>query len=93
MARVLVVGSGIAGLVVALEASRTHDVVLVTKGSLGASNTRFAQGGIAAAVFDDDSVEAHVRDTLAAGAGRCDEAAVRVLCSEGPERIADLLDL
>ena len=93
MARVLVVGSGIAGLVDALEASRTHDVVLVTKGSLGASNTRFAQGGIAAAVFDDDSVEAHVRDTLAAGAGRCDEAAVRVLCSEGPERIVDLLDL
>ncbi|MET0355103.1 MAG: L-aspartate oxidase [Plantibacter flavus] len=92
MATVLVVGSGIAGLVAAIHASERHDVVVVTKDVLGQSNTRYAQGGIAGVMFDDDRVEDHVRDTLLAGAGLCDEEAVRVLCTEGPERIRELID-
>ncbi|WP_154795383.1 L-aspartate oxidase [Occultella kanbiaonis] len=91
MARVLVIGSGIAGLVAAAEAARTHDVVLATKGALGLSNTRYAQGGIAAVMFAEDDVEAHIADTLTAGAGLCDPEAVRVLCTEGPARIRDLV--
>lgn len=91
--RVIVVGSGIAGLVTAYRASRRHDVVLVTKAELAESNTRYAQGGIAAVLSEDDDVALHVADTLAAGAGMCDAAAVEVLCSEGPERVRDLLRL
>ena len=91
--RVIVVGSGIAGLVAAYHASRRHEVVLVTKADLAESNTRYAQGGIAAVLFDDDDVAMHVADTLAAGAGLCDADAVEVLCSEGPERVRDLLRL
>ncbi|GAA0996521.1 L-aspartate oxidase [Subtercola frigoramans] len=87
------VGSGIAGLVVAIQASRTHDVTLITKAELGESNTRYAQGGVAAALFDDDSVESHVHDTLVAGAGLTRVSAVEVLCAEGPERIRDLIRL
>lgn len=94
MADVVVVGSGIAGLSLALEATRNgHRVTVVTKGGLGHSNTRFAQGGIAAAVLPQDSVAAHVADTLAAGAGLCDPDAVQVLCSEGPDRIRELIAL
>ena len=94
MSRVLVVGSGIAGLSLALEATAAgHQVTVVTKGDLGQSNTRFAQGGVAVALFEEDSVASHVSDTLAAGAGLCDPAAVRVLCSEGPARIRELIAL
>ncbi|WP_100345043.1 L-aspartate oxidase [Compostimonas suwonensis] len=88
---VIVVGSGIAGLVAAVRASRHHEVTLVTKAELAESNTRYAQGGIAAALFDDDSVASHVADTLRAGAGLCTPAAVEVLCGEGPERVRDLI--
>lgn len=91
---VLVIGSGIAGLSLALDAvDAGHTVTVVTKGGLGQSNTRFAQGGIAAAVFPEDSVASHVSDTLAAGAGLCDPDAVRVLCAEGPDRIRELIAL
>ncbi|MES2095027.1 MAG: L-aspartate oxidase [Actinomycetota bacterium] len=93
MSHLIVVGTGIAGLVAALRAARTHTVTLVTKAELGESNTRYAQGGIAAVTFPDDSVEAHVGDTLAAGAGLNSREAVEVLCAEGPERIRDLLAL
>jgi L-aspartate oxidase len=93
MPRVLVVGSGIAGLTAALTASADGPVTLITKGALGMSNTRFAQGGIAGVMFDDDSVDAHVADTLTAGAGLCDLDAVRVLCTEGPARIRELVEL
>ncbi|WP_426520303.1 L-aspartate oxidase [Diaminobutyricibacter sp. McL0618] len=93
MSRVVVVGSGVAGLIAALETSRFHDVTVVTKAELAESNTAYAQGGIAAVVFPDDSVEEHVADTLAAGAGLGDAEAVEVLCSEAPGRIRDLLDL
>ena len=80
MKHIIVVGSGIAGLIAALELSRKHAVTLVTKAQLEDSNARFAQGGIAAAMFSDDSVEEHIADTLRAGAGLCDPAAVEVLC-------------
>ena len=93
MKHVIVVGSGIAGLIGALETSRAHRVTLVTKAQLAESNTRYAQGGIAAALFHDDTVEEHVADTLRAGAGLCDLGAVEVLCSEGPQRVMDLVDL
>ena len=91
--RVIVVGTGIAGLVAALRAARTHTVTLVTKAELGESNTRYAQGGIAAVMFPDDSVGAHIDDTLAAGAGLNSREAVEVLCAEGPDRIRDLVAL
>ncbi len=91
--RVVVVGTGIAGLIAAHRASKHHDVVLVTKSRLSESNTRYAQGGIAVALFPDDSVESHVADTLRAGAGLCDPVAVEVLCAEGPGRVRDLIAL
>ncbi len=93
MKHIIIVGSGIAGLIAALKLSRRHAVTLVTKARLEDSNTRFAQGGIAAAMFSDDSVAEHVADTLRAGAGLCDSRAVEVLCSEGPRRIRDLIQL
>src|ERR1700742_4379665 len=91
--KIIVVGSGIAGLIAALRLSRRFRVTLVTKGEIAESNTRWAQGGIAAAVFPDDTVAEHVADTLRAGAGLCDREAVEILCSEGPARIADLVRL
>ena len=90
---VIVVGSGIAGLIAAIELSRGCAVTLVTKSRLAESNTRYAQGGIAAVMFPDDSVAKHIADTLIAGAGLCNVAAVEVLCSEGPQRIRDLIRL
>jgi len=93
MKHYLVVGSGIAGLIAAIELSAAHAVTLVTKAALAESNTRWAQGGIAAAMFSDDSTAAHIADTLIAGAGLCNPVAVEVLCTEGPERIRDLIRL
>ena len=91
--KVVVVGSGIAGLVAALELSRAHTVVLGTKSRLSESNTRYAQGGIAAVMTAEDSVSEHVEDTLRAGAGLCRREAVEILCSEGPARVRDLIAL
>jgi L-aspartate oxidase len=68
-------------------------VLLITKGGIDDCNTRFAQGGIAAAIGKNDSPELHFRDTVAAGDGLCDEEAVRILVSEAPDRIADLVNL
>ncbi|WP_194411206.1 L-aspartate oxidase [Microbacterium cremeum] len=91
---VVVVGSGIAGLITALHAvDRGCRVTLVTKDVLEHANTRFAQGGIAGVMFGDDRAEDHVRDTLAAGAGLGDPDAVRVLVEEGPSRIRELIDI
>jgi len=91
MTRALIVGSGIAGLFCAVHAAhRGVDVTLVTKGSADQGSTRHAQGGIAGVVMPEDRLEDHVADTLAAGAGLCDEDAVRVLVQEGPERIGEL---
>ena len=91
--KVIVVGSGIAGLVAALELSRAHEVTLVTKSRLAESNTRYAQGGIAAVMTPEDSVAEHVEDTLRAGAGLCRREAVEILCAEGPQRVRDLIAL
>jgi L-aspartate oxidase len=89
---VLVIGSGIAGLTAALAAAETGQVLLVTKSAVRASNTWEAQGGIAAAIGPGDSPELHKDDTLQAGAGLCDEAAVDVLVEEGVERCRELID-
>ncbi|GAA2225055.1 L-aspartate oxidase [Herbiconiux moechotypicola] len=89
----MVVGSGIAGLVTALECARAGlDVTVVTKGAIDEGNTRHAQGGIAAAVMPGDTVASHVADTLVAGAGLSDPDAVGVLCEEGPAGIAALVE-
>lgn len=93
MKKVVVVGSGIAGLIAAVEASRTCHVTLVTKANLAESNTHYAQGGIAAVVADDDTIASHISDTIAAGAGLCWEPAVEVLCSHGPDAINELVAL
>ncbi len=88
--RVLVIGSGIAGLHTAWRASQSGSVLLLTKRSLFDSATAYAQGGIAAALGAGDSPELHRKDTLAAGAALCDAAAVHVLVEEGPARVKDL---
>jgi L-aspartate oxidase len=91
---VLVLGAGLAGLYGALRAAaQGARVTLVTKGSLQASNSYLAQGGVAAAIGLGDSPADHAADTIAAGRGLCDPAAVDVLVAEGPERIADLEQL
>ena len=85
-----VVGSGIAGLYAAIRAHEEgHRVLLVTKGSIDEASTRYAQGGIAAAVGSDDDVETHLRDTIKAGAGLVDEQAARIMVTEAAARIAD----
>ena len=89
----LIVGSGIAGLYAALLAREHGTVAILTKGNIDDGNSRYAQGGIAAAVGPADSPELHMQDTLAAGAGLCDPEAVRVLTQDGPDRIADLIRL
>ncbi|WP_022890647.1 L-aspartate oxidase [Agromyces italicus] len=92
MTRVLVIGGGIAGLWAAVRSADAGcSVELVTKTELAESNTRYAQGGIAAALFPDDSAARHMADTLGAGAGLADLEAVRVLCDEGPARVRDLI--
>jgi L-aspartate oxidase len=94
MADLLVLGSGIAGLSAAIHAARRgRSVVVLTKGELALSATRYAQGGVAAALEEPDSAELHEADTLAAGAGLCDPDAVRVLVTEGPGRVRDLMAL
>ncbi len=97
---IAVVGAGIAGLTAALSAVQADpraEVAVLAKGSVQQSNTWLAQGGIAAVVPDasapGDTAEAHAMDTLAAGAGRCDADAVRVLCAAAGEQIRQLLEL
>ncbi|MGO9195640.1 MAG: L-aspartate oxidase [Acidimicrobiales bacterium] len=93
---VLVVGSGVAGLsaAVRLASLGRARVGILTKGTLEQSTTRWAQGGIAAVLpGDEDSTDRHLADTLRAGAGLCDEAAVRVLVDEGPARVTELIAL
>jgi len=88
----MVVGSGIAGLYAAIQAQEHGaTVLLVTKGSIEETSTRYAQGGIAAAVGHDDTPEDHLRDTIEAGAGLVDEEAARILVEGAAERIADLV--
>ncbi len=90
----LVLGSGIAGLSAAIQAAqRGWQVGVVTKGLLATSATRYAQGGVAAALEAPDSAALHQADTLTAGAGLCDVDAVHVLVTEGPRRVRELIEL
>ncbi|MEU9039772.1 L-aspartate oxidase [Streptomyces sp. NPDC048352] len=91
-ADVVVVGSGVAGLTAALRcAAAGRRTVVVTKARLDDGSTRWAQGGIAAALGEGDTPEQHLDDTLVAGAGLCDEAAVRLLVTEGPDAVRRLI--
>ncbi|MGI5470120.1 L-aspartate oxidase [Streptomyces sp. CA-132043] len=91
-ADVVVVGSGVAGLTAALRcAAAGHRTVVVTKARLDDGSTRWAQGGIAAALGEGDTPEQHLDDTLVAGAGLCDEKAVRTLVTEGPDAVRRLI--
>lgn len=92
-ADVLVIGSGLAGLAAALLASRYGRVVLVTKGRVGDGNSRLAQGGLAAALAEDDSPALHAADTLRAGQGLCDPQAVQDLVARGPAVVRLLAEL
>jgi L-aspartate oxidase len=90
---VAIIGGGIAGLSVALRLPANMRVALFTKGLLGESNTRYAQGGLAVAVGEDDSPELHYQDTMVAGAGLCDEEAVRILVEHGAEAVRWLIKM
>ncbi|MEU2439157.1 L-aspartate oxidase [Streptomyces rubradiris] len=91
-ADVVVVGSGVAGLTAALRCQAAGlTTVVVTKARLDDGSTRWAQGGIAAALGEGDTPEQHLEDTLVAGAGLCDEEAVRILVTEGPDAVRRLI--
>ena len=87
----IIIGSGIAGLNTALLAREYGSTLILTKGRVDDCNTRYAQGGIAAAVGAGDTPALHLQDTLTAGAGLCDRDAVQVLTSQGPQSVASLI--
>ena len=87
------IGSGVAGLTFALKAAEHGRVAIITKRAPADSNTAWAQGGVACVWSSEDSFESHVQDTLEAGAGLCDEEAVRTIVSDGPTRIRELIAL
>ena len=89
----LIIGSGIAGLSFALKVADKGKVILITKSNEDESNTKYAQGGIAAVWHDPDTLEKHVADTLNAGAGLCNENIVRMVVNEGRDRVKELIDL
>ena len=89
----IVVGGGVAGLSAALCAAAEADVLLLSSGPVFASNSYFAQGGVAAAIGEGDDPSLHAEDTLRAGRGLCRESAVQTLCNQAPARIADLVEL
>jgi L-aspartate oxidase len=88
----IVLGSGVAGLRAAAELARAGRVAVLTKDRLDESNTEYAQGGVAVAMSDEDEISLHFDDTLNAGAGLCDEKAVRILVEEGPRYITELIE-
>jgi L-aspartate oxidase len=90
---VVIIGGGIAGLSVALMLPDALSIALVTKAALGESNTRYAQGGLAVAIGQDDDPALHLRDTLAAGAGLVDEAATQALVADARESVAWLIGM
>lgn len=90
---ILVIGSGAAGLTMALHAAHDADIAVIAKGALDDGSTRHAQGGVAAVMDKKDTIEAHVGDTLAAGAGLCREEAVRFIVEHSAEAIEWLIDL
>jgi L-aspartate oxidase len=89
----LVLGSGIAGLTFALKVAPRGTVAIITKKDRAESNTNYAQGGIAAVMAKDDSFDLHIKDTLEAGAGLCNEAVVRTIVEEGPARVRELIEI
>jgi L-aspartate oxidase len=90
---VLVIGGGIAGLFLALRAAEHASVILLAKETLPESNTAYAQGGIASVWSTEDSFDAHISDTLEAGAGLCHKDVVEIVVREGPDRIRELIAL
>jgi L-aspartate oxidase len=90
---VLIIGTGIAGLSLALKLADAYKVVLITKKEAMEANTRYAQGGIASVMSSDDRFESHVTDTLEAGAGLCDRKVVERIVSDGPRLIEELVAL
>ena len=88
----LVIGSGIAGLSYALQAANHGRVAIVTKRDISESATKYAQGGIASVFSAEDSFEAHIEDTMVAGAGICHEDVVRMVVEEGPQTIRNLIE-
>lgn len=88
----LIVGSGIAGLSLALKAANHGKVLIITKASEDESNTKYAQGGVAVVVDKTDSFEKHIEDTLIAGDGLCDPTIVDIVIKEGPDRIQEIID-
>jgi L-aspartate oxidase len=88
----LVIGAGVAGMRAAIELAPAGQVLVVAKDSLRESSSEYAQGGIAVALGDDDEVELHEQDTLSAGDGLCDQAAVHALVEGGPPAIEQLID-
>src|SRR5581483_525057 len=88
----LIVGGGVAGLRAAVELAPAGRVLVLTKAEPTESNTGYAQGGIAAAIGDDDTPALHARDTIRAGDGLCDEAAVQALTEEGAVRVRELIE-
>ncbi len=89
----IVIGSGLAGLTFALKIAEYGSVALITKDAVEESATRYAQGGIASVMAEDDSVDLHVSDTLEAGCGLCQEDVVRCIIREGPARVRELIQL
>ena len=88
----LVIGSGIAGLSYALQAANHGSVAIVTKRDISESATKYAQGGIASVFSAEDSFDAHIEDTMVAGAGICHEDVVRMVVEEGPQTIRNLIE-
>ena len=89
----LIIGSGIAGLMLALKLSRQGTVTLIAKSELMDSNTWYAQGGIASVLSPEDSFGRHIADTVTAGAGLCRESIVRMVVEGGPAAIAELIEI
>lgn len=88
-----IIGSGMAGLRYALEVAKHGSVAVITKAEPHESNTNYAQGGVSAVFAPSDSVENHIRDTIVAGAYLCDEETVKVVCTEGPDRVRELMTM
>lgn len=89
---VLVIGSGVAGLSAAMQAAKRCSVLIVTKDRIDENNTAYAQGGIAVVLSKGDTMLKHIKDTLDAGQGLCDKAAVKTIISEGPKRVRELIE-
>lgn len=88
----LIIGSGVAGLRAAIELGKKGNVLIATKDLPQESSTEYAQGGVAVALSDEDEIGIHFEDTIKAGDGLCNEEAVKILVSEGPERIIELIN-